>query len=76
MRKASVWIISCAALISYTLFSWGSWASDYHDAILSVEDCVNAHWTEFESRTGEMPSMELEAEWRADCIVYLSNSNS
>ena len=75
MRKAPIWIIACAALFSYTLFSWGSWASDYKEAILNVEDCVNAHWSEFESRTGEMPSVERESEWRNDCAVYLSSTS-
>ena len=76
MRSKSFFVLTAVTLLSYSLFAWGSWAADYQNAILNVEDCVNAHWSEFESRTGDMPSRELEAEWRRECIAYLSSANS
>lgn len=59
-------------LLTYTLYSWTSWASGYHEAILSVEDCVMVQWAEHEDRTGDVPSLDLEAEWREECIQYFN----
>jgi hypothetical protein len=45
-----------------------------NEAALAVSDCVNDKWEEFESRTGEMPSVELEHEWRKECIETLKGT--
>ena len=41
------------------------------DRALNVEDCVTEQWAEFEDRTGTMPSINLEMEWRKECIKAL-----
>ena len=65
-------LLAGAFLLTYTFYSWASWASDYQEAILNVEDCVMAQWMEHEDRTGDMPSPDLEAEWREECIQYFN----
>jgi len=41
------------------------------DKALNVESCVTERWVEFEDRTGTMPPMNLEMEWRKECIKAL-----
>jgi hypothetical protein len=41
------------------------------DRALNVEGCVTEQWVEFEDRTGTMPSINLEMEWRKECIKAL-----
>ena len=41
--------------------------SQITSTVLTVEDCVTETWTEFESRTGQMPSIQMEHQFRNEC---------
>ena len=43
-------------------------ASKFNEAAHSASDCVFERWAEYEDRVGEIPSMSMEAEWRAECL--------
>ena len=56
--------LGLAAAIHYTYISIVS----YQDQIMSVSGCVSDHWREYEDRTGQMPSVEVEESWHRDCL--------
>ena len=45
--------------------SW--WMSAHEEAVHTVSDCVVDRWSEHESRTGIMPTIEMEREWWKHC---------
>ena len=53
---------------SMGIVSLTSWSMHRSEVILSISDCVTAHWTEYEDRTGKMPSSEIEREWYSYCL--------
>lgn len=45
--------------------SW--WAGERNEAVYTVSDCVIERWSEYETRTGRMPTIELERSWWSGC---------
>ena len=48
----------------------------HHDhistTVLDIESCVTSTWQEYEGRTQQMPSVELESAWRDACRSKMS----
>ena len=40
---------------------------EYRAGIHAASQCVSDRWLEYEERTGNMPSVELEKQWYAGC---------
>lgn len=45
--------------------SW--WMGEHKEAVYTVSDCVVDRWSEHETRTGIMPTIEMEREWWKQC---------
>ena len=46
----------------------GSWLMGTHkEAVYTVSDCVVDRWSEHETRTGIMPTIEMEQVWWEQC---------
>lgn len=60
-----------AGLTAYT-FKWQKVKAD----IYTAEDCVTDMWLQYETRTGRMPTVEDESQWRDECWEALSGEVS
>ena len=54
------------------IMGFAAYSDNKIDAILTVDDCVMAHWVEYEERVGDMPTISMEVEWQRECSLYLN----
>ena len=72
MKRADVVTEALGAATIITLFGAMMFMTlQRNEAVLAVSDCVGEKWEEFETRTGTMPSIELEREWQQECVAIL-----
>jgi hypothetical protein len=68
MKTDATLFIATAAVIACGMFIHHDYIST---VVLDVEGCVTSCWQEYEDRTQQMPSVELESVWRDACWTEL-----
>lgn len=51
--------------------SW--WVDKNQEAVLTASDCVVDRWSEHETRTGLMPTIEMERGWWKQCTESIND---
>ena len=47
--------------------SIGYWSTAYDKQVHRIGDCAYSKWEEYETRTGSIPTRELEQSWWSEC---------
>lgn len=68
MKTDQIISIYAAWLVIVALGFAARTVAEKDETRLSIMDCVNNHWVEFENRTGKMPPRQMEIGWYDDCI--------
>ena len=67
MRKHFlVYVLAGFGLASIISFALGE-QRNYQDLVLETGECVSNLWQEHETRTGAMPTADMEREWWQKC---------
>ena len=69
-------VLASCAVVSLLFFAYFvAVAKPNERRLLDVEACVSQQWRAFEDVRSQMPSIEIERQWRRECVASLRSAS-